>query len=112
MNRHYAMEQARPKSLTQLFWMIRRGWIGYYNGLMQRLFTRDPALALLALAGLFTPLMEPPKARGNFAYSLPVDGGGDSVDKRQQVRPDALLPGFLARALRPRSNDALASPVS
>ena len=56
MNRHYAMEQARPKSLTQLLWMIRRGWIGYYNGLMQRLFTRDPALALLALAGLFAPL--------------------------------------------------------
>ena len=56
MNRHYAMEQARPKSFMQLLWMVRRAGIGYYNGLFQRLFTRDPALSLLAVAGLFAPL--------------------------------------------------------
>ena len=55
MNRHYAMEQARPKSLVQTLWMVRRAGIGYYNGLLQRLFTRTPLPSLLALLGLLAP---------------------------------------------------------
>lgn len=55
MNRHYAMEQARPKSLVQAGWMVRRAWVGYQNGLMNRLFTRSPILALLTLLGLCCP---------------------------------------------------------
>lgn len=54
MNRHYAMEQARPKSVVQAGWMVRRAWIGYQNGLMNRLFTRNPILAILVILGLFS----------------------------------------------------------
>ncbi len=54
MNRHYAMEQSRPKSVNQALWMIRRACVGYQNGLMNRLFTRSPILGLLTLIGICT----------------------------------------------------------
>jgi 4-amino-4-deoxy-L-arabinose transferase-like glycosyltransferase len=53
MNRHYAMEQARPKSANQALWMVRRAWFGYQNGFMNRLFTRSPIIGLLVLIGFF-----------------------------------------------------------
>ena len=51
MNNFYRTMQSQPRSFNQLLWMIRRGFIGYHFGFLQRMETRSTVFLNLALLG-------------------------------------------------------------
>jgi len=51
MNNFYRTMQSQPRSFSQLLWMIRRGFIGYHFGFLQRMETRSTVFLNLALVG-------------------------------------------------------------
>jgi len=51
MNNFYRTMQSQPRSFNQLLWMIRRGFIGYHFGFLQRMETRSTVFLNLSLVG-------------------------------------------------------------